>query len=481
MKEVLKLGLSSLYLVFLFGFDLPDGFGTESQRRTGMDQQGNRGEVGVFELEEFSVFEEKLPPKYKFLQRGQYSVIGDEPNPKVKVYPELKSEKPVYGWVIFNHGLFYSNRFGTEYYFVVDESGGTGKGYDLFYFDLNNDFDLSDDEPLKPTSKSSDENLLQLVKEGEDLPPLEIMFEAFTLVLSSGRVQRGQPEEIKIIPKFIKSGDQHQFTYVMFVAAAARRGKIKLGSKEMEVILARYPYITSRFNSLISGLYLDDEHEPDPFLCTMRNIDGKLYNFSASPDGNRLFVRSYEGDFGFLEVGKTAGELKDAKFTAGSLVGRRNIVSLEDCPKEGDKIKIPAGNYRPNVLLMKSEKLAICLSGQAMMGGQFEEEGAGDQNNIQITPDKPFAFDFTHETEVEFIRPQVNEVFKPGEEVRVASMINIPDMDLQLMAIHDPTAKYVSGVGFGSGKRSIIASIHPVVKIINSSGMVMHEGKMPFG
>jgi len=336
---------------------------------------------------------------------------------------------------------------------------------------------------LKLTSKSPEDNILQQVKDGEDLPPLEIMFEAFVLELNSRQNQSKQPLKIKIIPKFIKSGDQHQYTYVKFVAVMARRGKIKIGAKEIEIVLAHDPYITSHFDNPMTGLYLEDDiWKLETYLCTMRNVNGKLYSFSATPDGSQLMVRPYEGEYGFLEVGKTAGNLNEAKFTAGSLLDGQRIICLEDCPREDGKIKIPVGNYQPLILIMKSEKLDICFNTRVFtLITDWEEKNKVDMQNILIADDTPFAFDFTHETQVEFSRPQVNEEFKPGEEVSVASMINIPEMDLKLMGLHDPTAKFISGTAFGLGERTMTASIHPVVKITNSNGTVMHEGIMPFG
>jgi len=110
---------------------------TGIQLRASMDHQQGSSNVQVFDMEEFSVFDEQLPAKYKYLRGGQYAnQVGDEPDPNVKVYPKLKSGKPIYGTVTFNHGLYYSNQFGTDYCFVLDESGGTSTGYDLFYFDL---------------------------------------------------------------------------------------------------------------------------------------------------------------------------------------------------------------------------------------------------------------------------------------------------------------------------------------------------------
>jgi len=57
----------------------------------------------------------------------------DEPNETLTTQPDYKSDRPYY----------YAARYGDAednlYTFVLDESGGPGKGYDLVYADINND------------------------------------------------------------------------------------------------------------------------------------------------------------------------------------------------------------------------------------------------------------------------------------------------------------------------------------------------------
>ena len=57
----------------------------------------------------------------------------DAPKEKLIQEPVYKSNKPIY------YAAHYGDAKDNIYTFVLDESGGPGKGYDLFYIDLNND------------------------------------------------------------------------------------------------------------------------------------------------------------------------------------------------------------------------------------------------------------------------------------------------------------------------------------------------------
>jgi hypothetical protein len=67
------------------------------------------------------------------------SPLGYRPRRKPTATPVFFSRRPLYGQIALGDG---ENR---EYLFVLDESRGTGSGYDVLYFDCNNNLDLTDD------------------------------------------------------------------------------------------------------------------------------------------------------------------------------------------------------------------------------------------------------------------------------------------------------------------------------------------------
>ena len=103
------------------------------------------GKGEVFKLREVSVFEQGTD---NFL-RGQTGLCQDKPFAEVKRYPACVSKKPVYGSVRFAADYGQTNG-GMLFYFAMDESQGTGKGYDRLYFDLNRDLDLRNDPVVMP-------------------------------------------------------------------------------------------------------------------------------------------------------------------------------------------------------------------------------------------------------------------------------------------------------------------------------------------
>ena len=119
------------------------------------------GSAGVaemeFALEEFSVFDKEFRQgqlNYRLTSgQGADQGVSNEPMEAVKSYPEVASEKAVYGKITFGQYIFdTSDNFAR--YFVFDESKGTGTGYDKLYFDLDGDLDLSNDAAVGRLAES---------------------------------------------------------------------------------------------------------------------------------------------------------------------------------------------------------------------------------------------------------------------------------------------------------------------------------------
>jgi hypothetical protein len=100
---------------------------------------------GTFKLREVSTFE---CGQDTFL-RGQTGECQDKPFAQVKAYPAFASKKPIYGSIHFYKDRRQPDTAQTAY-FAVDESQGTGSGYDRLYFDANGDLDLRNDPVVQP-------------------------------------------------------------------------------------------------------------------------------------------------------------------------------------------------------------------------------------------------------------------------------------------------------------------------------------------
>ena len=97
--------LAIIVISLLLGFSYPTSARAESR--------------AVFKMREVSAFQSA---RSRELVRGQNAQCETEPQEKVKVYPKLKSKRPLYGAVKFDRN-FFQPESGIEYHFVVDETG----------------------------------------------------------------------------------------------------------------------------------------------------------------------------------------------------------------------------------------------------------------------------------------------------------------------------------------------------------------------
>lgn len=103
-------------------------------------------DTSVVKLREISVFSDF--PVGRDFRRGQRARLTHESGTNVKAYPTFRSEKPLYGAVSFG-GEYSKPGSGYEFHFAIDESSGTGEGYDRLFLDLDRDLDLTNDQPVR--------------------------------------------------------------------------------------------------------------------------------------------------------------------------------------------------------------------------------------------------------------------------------------------------------------------------------------------
>lgn len=443
--------------------------GVEEKTETARADKVPAGPAGeVFEMEEVSVFDIGTPSASQ-LQRGQPSRdCGLEPNSKVKAYPEFKSDKPFYGTATFDMSLVQYG-FGIDYYFALDESGGAGTGYDRLYFDTNHDLDLTNDGALSPMENPP----AQLT--GKNRPnQQEVAFDYLQFDLDYGPAKPAVP--LKVIPRFMLMSTRPMVTFAL---PTARKGKIKLGSKEFEAVLAQSMAISGSYASPMTGLFLGETPDALPFLCGWRNIDGTLYTLSSTASGDKLTVTAYTGPFGLFEVaGDSDG--KEGKVELGYLLSEDAIIDIGKCPKEDGQPKIPVGDYRPLRLGVRLGDLRVGLGIALLEAGETPTKPPAF--GIKIRENKPYVLDLASKPEIVFKTPAVDERFKVGSEIKVEALVYDPKMDASIAALEDATRKIGENIKLPDGTEyERFESIDPMVKITNSSGECVAEGKMPFG
>jgi len=102
----------------------------------------------AYDLREISAFDVPDVVRNRFLT-GAITESRTEPDVNFKRYPALQSDKPLSGSFHVG-GAPAEPKTGYHYAFAVDESAGTGRGYDRIYIDTNLNGDLMDDPGRAP-------------------------------------------------------------------------------------------------------------------------------------------------------------------------------------------------------------------------------------------------------------------------------------------------------------------------------------------
>ena len=176
---------------------------------------------------------------------GQRGLCSAEPNSQVRKYPAFRSAEPVYGSVRFGCG-WYEKDAGIEHLYAVDESNGTGTGYDLLYFDADRDLDLTNDSPVRPRAEPPQEGALAPFVPAQ----AEVCFETVHALFDSG------PEQgvaCRLMPRLLVYDEG---AVVMFVAETFRKGYIWLEGTLYEALAGFDACVGTRYDWPFTALHL---------------------------------------------------------------------------------------------------------------------------------------------------------------------------------------------------------------------------------
>jgi hypothetical protein len=267
----------------------------------------------VFNLREVSAFEHNGSD----FTRGHSGQCQDKPFPAVKAYPPFVSSKPVYGSVHFTEKKGQTNS-ARMFYFAVDESQGTGKGYDRLYFDLNLDLDLRNDPVIKPLRERPNGAELNWGNIRQ-----QVCFEYLTIDFDCGPAGT---RAVQIMPRLACCKyESDEYNVISFVRTRLFEGNIKIGSREFGARLGNTYFISGRLDNPETTLELLPKGGGETIrwwggdkLMAAHKVDGEFYTFSASPAGDQLTVHPYHGELGTFEVG-SGGRKLDKLAVRGSL------------------------------------------------------------------------------------------------------------------------------------------------------------------
>ncbi len=461
-----------------------------------------KAEEGDYPMRPVSVLAEDGRSDIQYLARGQQASwkvgpgeelpnVGEEtqwktaPGEEVKVCPKLESSRPLHGVVQFG-----SSPSGTQaavrLHFVVDESGGTGAGYDRLYLDADGDSDLTNDDVLEPMEN----------------PPRpshpwhnwgqNVVFQPLAIPLDFGPHLGTRP--VEILPRLSLG---HRWLAMFFVATEARKGKIQIGRRRFHAVLAQSQCISGRYDSPFTELYLTtagfrrvrDRWWGADRLSAFRLVDGRFYTISAAPTGEVLTVRRYRGDLGVFKVGPGGRPIDDVKMS-GSLCSADRAVPVgafsfarRSRPDEAAECELPVGDYQLTRLCVRYGRLRITMANNYHADGERRATLDPRVYGIKIRKDRPYVLDFSNRPEVMFTSPAKDEAFRRGDEINVAAVLTDPVLDTMIRGLTDVSRKVTRTVDRGGQKvtHERYLSLEPVVAISDGSGKKVAEGTMPFG
>ncbi len=419
----------------------------------------NKAEQLVFNLEEISVFDidEQI---VRTFTRGHVSFCEEQPQDEVETYPLFKSDKPLFGSVWFANKDNNINS-GIQYHFAIDESAGTGKGYDQLYFDSDRDLDLTNDTLCKPLQNPHDGVMLdyEWIKQQACFDYLNVNFDFG----SDGR------RPLEIMPRLTIS--EKGFPSLAFITTQAHKGEIEFAGKKYTAYLGHNYQIPGWFDDPSTALHIipKDSKSRRPSwwgadqLRGIHKFEGTYYRFSATPAGDKLFVRPYDGDFGKFRIG-SGWRLVFNKKMSGSLISKDKALAVgkgleDDWPKEARSCRLPVGDYLPAMLNITFGPLRIDISDNYHSDGKPRDRGDRPAvYSIKIRKNKPFVLNFSNKPEVIFASPAADLRLKPGDNLDVKAVLVDPELDIMIRSLK---AKPSYADSFLLVKLSIIILILP--------------------
>ena len=358
-------------------------------------------------------------------------------------WPEVVSAKPVSGSV----------RLGgsTDYAFLIDESAGTGKGYDRMWFDSDGDGNLKNEQPLA-VAKGDAAGLGPRYGNTK----AKVVFEP---VEAKGAGLRVYPVLLVV------DSNEVEFVVSSFVPATVRRGTFELGGKTWLATSGsgtagrRALRVAGEDGTMIRWWGSETE-------SAIHRFGGKHYTFLSNEEGTELSVEPYTGETGTFAIGPGKRELSKCT-VKGSFRGTEHSVpvggELEGgWPKPATSCVVPVGDYSAAYIDVEYGDLKIFLSNNYHSdGGRHQGE---TPHPIAIRAGETFTLDFTNPHEVLFASPARDAKVKRGETLEVKAVLIDPKLDIMF--------RRMSKGG---------ASLDPKVVITRKDGRKVAEGTMPYG
>lgn len=440
-----------------------------------------------FPLKEVSVYQAGI----EIMQVGEQTVCTSASQMQAASAPRLKSARALQGMVMLNRDAK-APASEVRMNFVIDESQGTGKGYDRLLLDLDHDGNFTKDKPVAALKEAPAGGIPQ------GYPPQYqfIFFEPLELTLDGAPGADARP--VKVQPRLMSLP---QYQLLTLVPVTVRQGEIEYGGKRYLATLVPQRALTARYDSPQMGINLAPAGNPTQReywwgadqLNALRPAGGKWYQMSTTPSGDRLIVSAYQGDMGVFKAGTGARKIASAVTLNGSLSSISSAVPVgemaDNSPmaKPVSEMRLPVGDYLPALLNVKMGGLSIEISDNYHLDGQPRGRTSSAQGRpykIAIRKDQPFVLDFSNQPEVMFASPARNGRIRPGETLQVAAVLTDPKLEVMIRGLTDNDQKTSKEYDLGNGRKQTVqqpTSLDPKVVITRGNGERVAEGVMPFG
>jgi len=419
---------------------------------------------------------------------GQDGGCTTEPWAGVTRYPAFESSAPLYGAVRFP-GLPTEEGAEARVFCAIDESQGTGTGYDRLYLDLDRDLDLANGEPLElwkyppAGAKRRWDDIVQ-----------QACFDTFEVPCDYGEAGI---LPVEVLPRLvIEDYEGTIYRSLDFIGTRAWVGEIEVGGNEFDLRLGHAHSAVRRFDDPFTKLLLTKKSEKRSRIGwwggdqvnALHEIDGTLFAFTPSPTGDELTARPYAGAFGELAIGAGGRELSSMT-VYGSLRGEEHSVAVGEMASSGwpgavERCRIPVGDYLPASLSIRFGDLSIHVSDNYHVDGGPRKGTDRRVYGIEIREDRPFTLDFHTEPTVLFASPERELRLKPGDTLEVAAVLVDPELDIMIRGLDDNSQQVEETVDYGDGETrtyTTALSLDPRVIVTRKNGEKLAEGDMPFG
>ncbi len=397
-----------------------------------------------FELQEVSAFQTPGLMHGLFIM-GHPAACTTVPDPNIQKYHSFISGAVLYGTVELPRNFLEPQR-GRLYAFAIDESAGTGTGYDRLYFDLNGDGDLTNDPPRAkqpappPGAILKDKSILR-----------QTCFEFVSVPLPFAE---GQTRALELMPRL--AANDNGTMRLAFVATTARRERVEINGRTYEAWLGHNRLIGGWFDRPATALHLianGDFNVPRGWLpyqlSTVRRLGGAWYTFSATPAGDRLTAHPYTGEFGTIQAGLAGRHVRRTRIS-GDLACDRQTVCVGGRLIEAygelrpvSHCRVPVGDYCA-FLEITLDDLRLDITPNIHADGKprgglhrpFE-------HGIHIRADKPFVLDFSNKPEVLFASPAAQQRIRVGQELQVYALLTDPILDIMFIDVARARSAFV--------------------------------------